>query len=167
MSLYSTNTETDVTDPFETVEEALEAAGWQFERDEDGSMQIVAETRWGDMGAMFAFRPEPAAMHFSMTLDCKPIQAKRAQVAELVLMANERLWLGHFDYWADEGVILFRYTFPMAEREQVAAGELRAVIAAAVSAVDRFVPAFNFVIWAGKSPREAMDAVMFETRGEA
>jgi hypothetical protein len=29
------------------------------------------------------------------------------------------------------------------------------------------VPAFNFLIWAGKSPREAIDAVMFETQGEA
>ena len=45
--------------------------------------------------------------------------------------------------------------------------DIRAVIAAAVSAADRFMPAFNFLVWAGKSPREAIDAVMFETHGEA
>ncbi len=167
MTLYTTSADADHLDPFESVEEALEAAGWQFERDDEGTMQVVAETRWGDMGALFAHRSEPSALHYSLTLDVKPLPTKRAQIAELVMMANERLWLGHFDYWAEEGVILFRYTFPLVEREQVAAGELRAVIAASVSAVDRFVPAFNFLIWAGKSPREAMDAVMFETRGEA
>ena len=80
---------------------------------------------------------------------------------------HERLWLGHFDYWTDEGVIIFRYTFPLMERDEATIGEIRATIAAAVSAVDRFVPAFNFLIWAGKSPREAIDAVMFETQGEA
>jgi hypothetical protein len=37
----------------------------------------------------------------------------------------------------------------------------------AVSAAERYYPAFQFVIWAGKSAREAMDAALFETAGEA
>ena len=167
MSLDLSRDEYTGADPLDRVEEALEIAGWQHERDEEGTIQAVAETRWGDMGALFAFRPEPAAIHFSVTLDVKPIAAKRAQLSELVIMANERLWLGHFDYWGDEGVIIFRYTFPMTDRDEASLGEVRAAIAAAVSAVDRFVPAFNFLIWAGKSPRESIDAVMFETQGEA
>ena len=44
---------------------------------------------------------------------------------------------------------------------------LRGVQKRHARAVDRFVPAFNFLIWAGKSPEEAMDAAMFETDGEA
>ena len=167
MSLDLSRDEFQAVDPLESVEEALEIAGWQHDRDEDGTIQAVAETRWGDMGALFAYRPDPAAIHFSVTLDIKPVAAKRSQLSELVIMANERLWLGHFDYWADEGVVIFRYTFSMLEREEASVGEIRSSIAAAVSAVDRFVPAFNFLIWAGKSPREAIDAVMFETQGEA
>lgn len=167
MSLDLSRDEFQAVDPLESVEEALEIAGWQHDRDEDGTIQAVAETRWGDMGALFAYRPDPAAIHFSVTLDIKPVAAKRSQLSELVIMANERLWLGHFDYWADEGVVIFRYTFSMLEREEASVGEIRSAIAAAVSAVDRFVPAFNFLIWAGKSPREAIDAVMFETQGEA
>ncbi|KCZ49477.1 type III secretion system chaperone family protein [Hyphomonas pacifica] len=167
MSLDLSRDEFAAADPLDRVEEALEIAGWQHERDEEGTIQAVAETRWGDMGALFAFRPEPAAIHFSVTLDIKPVAAKRAQLSELIIMANERLWLGHFDYWADEGVVIFRYTFPMTDRDEVSLGEIRSAVAASVSAVDRFVPAFNFLIWAGKSPRESIDAVMFETHGEA
>ena len=37
----------------------------------------------------------------------------------------------------------------------------------AVEACERFFPAFQFVIWAGKTAREAIDAAMFETAGEA
>ena len=55
----------------------------------------------------------------------------------------------------------------MLDRDEVSPGEARAAIAASISAADRFVPAFNFLIWAGKSPREAIEAVMFETHGEA
>ncbi len=29
------------------------------------------------------------------------------------------------------------------------------------------LPAFQFVVWAGKPAREALDAAMFETSGEA
>ncbi|MEL6258787.1 MAG: YbjN domain-containing protein [Pseudomonadota bacterium] len=157
---------TDI-DPLAVIEEALEEAGWAAERDEDDAVQCVAPTRWGDMGALFAWRQHPAAIHFSLTLDVKPQDSRRAQILELVSLANERLWLGHFDYWAEEGVFLFRHALPMLDRDTPSEGEIRSVMAAAADAVERFVPAFNFVIWAGKSPRDALDAAMFETAGEA
>jgi hypothetical protein len=34
-------------------------------------------------------------------------------------------------------------------------------------ACERYFPAFQFVVWAGKSATEAMDAAMFDTEGEA
>ena len=37
----------------------------------------------------------------------------------------------------------------------------------AVTECERFYPAFQFVIWGGKSPVEAMTAAMLETEGEA
>jgi hypothetical protein len=46
-------------------------------------------------------------------------------------------------------------------------GEIAAVIAAALDAADQFLPAFNFVVWAGKSAEDAVAAVIFETQGEA
>ncbi|MCA8901692.1 MAG: YbjN domain-containing protein [Hyphomonas sp.] len=167
MSLGLNRNEFGMVDPLERVEEALEEGGWQAERDEEGTLQAVAETRWGDLGALFAYRPEPAAIHFSMTLDVKPQGAKRSAIAELIMMANERLWLGHFDYWGDEGVIIFRHTLPMTDRDEPSIGEVRSIMAAAISATERFIPAFNFLVWAGKSPTEAIEAVMFETHGEA
>lgn len=166
-----TNIETDThqdIDPMELVESCLAVAGWDFQRDEeDTTLQCIAASRWGDMGGMFASRREPPAIHFSLTLDVKPTQARRAQINELVMMANERLWLGHFDYWADEGVIIFRHALPLLDRIEPEPGEIRAVMAAGLDAVNMFVPAFNFVIWAGKTPAQAMEAAMFETAGEA
>ncbi len=168
MSLTIEDTKPQDIDPMELVETCLAVAGWEFQRDEeDGTVQCVAPSRWGDMGGLFAARREPPALHFSITLDIKPTSARRMQIAELVMMANERLWLGHFDYWADEGVIIFRHALPMLDRVEPETGEVRAVLAAGLDAVNMFVPAFNFVIWAGKTPTEAMEAAMFETAGEA
>lgn len=168
MGLTVENTQTQRAETMEVVESCLAVAGWDFQRDEDDeSLQCIAASRWGDMGGMFAARSEPPALHFSITLDVKPTSARRAQIAELVMMANERLWLGHFDYWAEEGVIIFRHALPMLDRTEPQTGEVRAVMSAGLDAVNMFIPAFNFVIWAGKTPSEAMEAAMFETAGEA
>jgi len=165
LSTYSSD-ETD-HDVFETVENVLSALGWQHERDGYDAIQCIAPTRWGEMGSLFAYRNEPAALHFSLTLDVKTQSARKAVISELVIMMNERLWLGHFDYWIEDEVIIFRHALPLAGRISPAIGEIEAVLKAAIEAAERFIPAFNFVIWAGKTPTEAMAAAMFETDGEA
>ena len=168
MSLSVDRSQTFDIDALELIESCLTESGWDFQRDEDdATLQCIAASKWGDMGGMFANRAEPPALHFSITLDVKPTEARRQAIAELVMMANERLWLGHFDYWADEGVIIYRHALPMLDRVEPETGEVRAVMAAGLDAVNMFVPAFNFVIWAGKTPREALEAALFETAGEA
>lgn len=154
-------------DVFEAVENVLSDLGWQHDRDGYDAVQCIAPTRWGEMGALFACRNEPPALHFSLTLDVKIQSTRKAVISELVIMMNERLWLGHLDYWMEDEVIIFRHALPLAGRMVPAMGELEAVVKAAVEATERFIPAFNFVIWAGKTPAEAMAAAMFETDGEA
>jgi len=45
--------------------------------------------------------------------------------------------------------------------------QCEALLAGALHACERYFPAFQFVIWAGKTAAEAMTAVMFDTAGEA
>lgn len=167
MSLYLGHSQENNSDLLDLVEACLENAGWEHQREEDTTLQCIAQSRWGEMGALFAARREPPALHFTLTLDLKPTAARQQAISKLVLMANERLWLGHFDYWIEDSVLLFRHTLPLLDRDEAEPGEIRAVLAAATDAVNMFVPAFNFVIWAGKSPEEAIDAALFETDGEA
>ena len=167
MSLRTTRTEHNGLELLESIEQVLSEFGWTYERDGNDGVQSVAQTRWGEMGCIFAVRPEPAAMHFSLTMDVKPQTAKRAAISELIILMNERLWLGHLDFWIEDEVIIFRHTIPLAGRVAPSYGEIKSVLSAALEATERFIPAINFVIWAGKPPREAMTAALFETEGEA
>ena len=45
-------------------------------------------------------------------------------------------------------------------------GECR-LLGTALDSCERYFTAFQFVVWAGKTAREALDAAMFETSGEA
>ena len=37
----------------------------------------------------------------------------------------------------------------------------------AITECERFYPAFQFVLWGGKTPADALEAAMLECRGEA
>ena len=41
------------------------------------------------------------------------------------------------------------------------------LLSSALDACERYYQAFQFVVWAGKGAREAIDAAMFDTAGEA
>jgi len=45
--------------------------------------------------------------------------------------------------------------------------QCESMLCQAIQACERYFPAFQFVVWAGKSATEAMDAAMFDTSGEA
>ena len=42
-----------------------------------------------------------------------------------------------------------------------------ALVDAALDECERYYPVFQFVLWGGKSPRDALTAAMVETEGEA
>ncbi|HVY88121.1 MAG TPA: YbjN domain-containing protein [Hyphomonadaceae bacterium] len=167
MSTLNTHVAETCDRALDVVEQTLLAAEWACERSEEGMIHCASMTKWGEFGGMFAWRDEPASLNFSLTLDLRAPNAKQHAISELLRKINERLWLGHFDYWNEEGVAVFRHTIPMLDRISPDAGEIAAVLAAALDAADQFLPAFNFVVWAGKSAEEAVAAVVFETAGEA
>lgn len=151
----------------EMVEQILDGQDWAHERESVSNLHCIVPTRWGDQGGLFSWRADPEALHFSVTLDVKPTQARKTAVLELIALMNERLWLGHFEHWPIDDLILFRHTIPLAERVEPESAEVKAILEASTDAINRFTPCLNFVIWAGKTPEEAIQSALFETLGEA
>jgi hypothetical protein len=46
-------------------------------------------------------------------------------------------------------------------------GQAQALIETAIDECDRFYPAFQFVLWGDKSPRDALDSALVDAAGEA
>ncbi len=149
------------------VEHILEATEWSFEREGEEAVHCIAPTRWGEFGGIFAVRDLPPVLQFSVTLDIRPTPQRRSEVNALIVAVNARLPLGHFDYWKEDNLILFRHAIALNDRAEPEAGEISAVIMAATQALDRFIPALNYVIWAGQTADQAMEAAIFDTNGEA
>lgn len=160
--------ETFGPDPIDLVE-AVIGADHRFvsERGDDGDLTFSARGSWCEVTGYFSHREELPAILFTVSFDLRAPKARFNDAARLVALVNENLWLGHFDLWSEDGSVVFRHAVPLIGRSELAAGEIQALLAAAMDAADRFYPAFNFLIWAGKSPEEAIQSSLFETVGEA
>jgi hypothetical protein len=89
-----------------------------------------------------------------------------SEVYRLVAQINEQLWLGHFDVWTEEGLIMFRQGL-MLNGAVATAPQCEALLRAALEACERYYQSFQFVVWAGRRSREALASSMFETEGQA
>jgi hypothetical protein len=154
-------------DPLDVVERVLAAENLSFDRTDDGDLAFALTGDWKDFELWFAWRPEADCLQLCLSVDLKAGKAMRDAANSLVNLINQRVWLGHFEVWADDGEIVFRHALSLPDGERPSMAQTASMIDAAMEAADRFYPAFDFLISGGKSPEDAMAACMFETIGHA
>ncbi len=155
------------SNPLDLVEEIVTAHDWSFERAGDDELVAQLTGRWGDYRLFFAWNSEMSALQFTCSLDLKVPGNKRRMVVELLALINESLWAGHFELSASEGVALFRHSLLLRGAGGASVEQLEDLVDIALTEGDRFYPAFQFVIWGGKGPSDAMVSAMIDTIGEA
>ena len=87
--------------------------------------------------------------------------------SSMLSLINQRVWLGHFELWPDEGEVVFRHAMALPPGDRPTLAQAASMIDAAVDAADRYFPAFDFLLKGSKTPADAMTACLFETRGNA
>jgi hypothetical protein len=155
------------TNPLDVLEQIVAANEWAFERRSDGEMAAEAPGKWCDYGLFFSWSPEISAMHFSCAFDLKVPPEGRGKLFELLAMANEKLWIGHFGLESEDGVPVFRHSVLLRGAPGASAESLEDMVDIALTECERFFPAFQFVLWGGKAPGDALQAAMLDCVGEA
>jgi hypothetical protein len=155
--------------PIEVLEQYFEARGWACERTAEGEIVASATGSWAQYELRAVWRPEDQVLQFLAFPDIKVSAEKRSAIFESLSLINEQLWLGHFELWSGSGLIVFRHSTILDAREGDGLGfeQAEAIVEAAVEECERFYPVFQFVLWGGKSPGEAIAAALIETHGEA
>ena len=154
-------------DPLEIVEHVLAAENLTFDRTEDGDLAFALAGDWKDYELWFAWRPEADCLQLCCSIGKTVSKSKRAAAYELLSLINQRVWLGHFEVWAEDGEIVFRHALPLPTGERPTLAQAASMIDTAVEAADRFFPAFDFLLRGAKNPEDAMAACMFDTVGQA
>jgi hypothetical protein len=153
-------------DPLDVVEHVLTAENLRFDRTEDGDLAFALTGDWKDYELWFAWRPEADCLQLFLSIDMRMPKNRRGPAYELLSLINQRVWLGHFEVWAEDGEVVYRHAMSLPTGDRPTLAQAASMIDSAVEAADRFHPAFDFLL-KGKSPEDAMAACMFETLGEA
>lgn len=167
MSLSLTSSSAGPKNPLDLVEEIVGANEWPFDRASRDELAVEIDGQWCGYRLFFFWQPDLGAMHFSCIFDIRVPEKRSVSVHTLLALMNEKLWLGHFDLSSDDGTPIFRHTMLLRGASKASVEQMEDLVDVALSECERFYPAFQFVIWGGKSAREAMDASLLDVVGEA
>ena len=167
MSLISEEFSESNLNPLDLLEELVLANEWPFDRASEDELVVEANGRWCDYRLFFVWREDLNALYFTTVFDSRVAEEKRLEVVELTALVNEKLWLGHFEVGSEDGLPLYRYTMLARGRNSVSIEQLEDLVDIAPLECERFYPALQFVVWAGRTPNDAIASAMMETMGEA
>ena len=167
MSLSYVDEKTSSDNPLELLIEIVGANDWTYERSGSDELNVEINGRWCNYRLFFIWQAEIGALHFSCVFETRIHQESFKSVYALLAAIKEKLWLGHFDLSSEDGMPMFRHTLLLRGAGPASVEQLEDLVDISVSESDRYYPAFQFVIWGGKTPKEALDAALIEVVGEA
>ncbi len=167
MTGYSHSSRSGDYHPLDVIERIVDDNDWSSDRRNDKEIAVQAPGRWCDYNLYFAWNDDADAVHFTCAFDMRVPIERRRHVYELLALINEKLWLGHFAIWEDEGLPMFRHALPLRGSRGPSPEQVEDILETAIMECERFYPAFQYTIWGGKSASDAIAAALIETLGEA
>ena len=157
----------DAFNPLDIAESVIMDRDWVFER--SGESELIAEVSgvWCNYRLWLNWQEDSGGLTLSCALDTKFPKQMLFKIHSLLAMVNEKMWLGHFDVSPEEMSVTFRHSLLLREGAGTTAEHLHDLFDIAVNECERFFPAFQSVVWSGKSPAEALQISLFETIAEA
>ncbi len=153
--------------PVEMLAALFEARGWDCEVVAEDEMVGEVQGSWAKYQLRAIWRSTDNVLQFLCLPDIRVTDDKRQNACELLSLVNEQMWLGHFDIWSNGDVLLYRHGVLLGDEGTLSIQQAQALVECAIDECDRFYPAFQFVLWGDKSPRDALDAAMVDAAGEA
>ena len=151
MTLIETISDDRPEHPVDVVERLAAVNEWAFDRAEVDEISILVSGDFANYDVAFTWLPEIESLHVSCSFDLKSPPHKRAAIGELMQLINEQLWLGHFDLWSQQDIVMFRHSLCLAGGARASDAQCGAVVKAAVDACETYFQAFQFVLWANRA----------------
>ena len=152
--------------PIDVVEQVMEERDWPFTRAHDDELATEYRGKWSDLQIHFAWSEEIAAIHTACTFDFRIPDPKRRSIHDLLALINDKLWLGHFCLWQNEGLPCFATRYFCGRRKPPHPSKSKTCWMSPWSNAIGSTRRFNMLCGAGKEPQEALDASIIEPAGK-
>ena len=98
------------SNPVDTIESIAGHHEWPFDRSGENEITISVKAGLADYHVSFAWMEDLEAVHLSSAFDLKVTERRKTEVMRLLSLVNEQMWIGHFDLWSQEALVMFRQT---------------------------------------------------------
>lgn len=155
------------SNPVDVIEFVASNNDWSFERAGEDEIAMTVAGVWADYHISFSWMEDLEALHIACAFDIKVPESRVNEVIRLLSHVNGQILMGHFDLWRQEDVVIFRQSLLLAGGVEPTNTQVEVLLSNALEACEAYFQAFQFVVWSGMDAASAVDAVMFETAGEA
>ena len=148
--------------PLDTFTRLATAEHYDFERVSDNELHIALGGLWCDHDVSLTWNNEAEQVELYLLFDGRTPGGRSDDICRLLSLLNERLSSGHFDFWQKDSALVFRNSLNLAGGAKINTGQAMALLASALDAAERGYPACQYVVWAGKSPEDALNSALMD-----
>lgn len=153
--------------PIDVVESIFAQRSFEFERRALNEVVVEVQGKWNNMLLFFAWEENMRCLHMSCLMDIESTIEDRSKIFELLALANEELWVGHFSYWTEQNMPVFKHSILLNDDENMLTEKISQVVDIAIRECERMYPVFKVVLTKGMSPKQALYPMLMETAGQA
>ncbi len=162
-----TELEQDEAPPVDMLSAFFEARGWSVAQHNDEEISVEIKGNWTSYQLRAIWQTDDHVLQLLLFPELRVPEDKKPAIYESLGLINEQIWLGHFDLWSNNNILLFRYAMMLGGNGMLGLDQAQSIVDMAIEEWERFYPVFQFVLWGDKSPQDAIENAMIDTQGEA
>ena len=167
MSLAEDFLVSDDLHPIDIVETLAEHHDWEFDRVTENQIAMAVEGQWRTYSLTLAWTPQDETLRLICTFEMQPPENRLPELYDVLNRCNDQVWTGAFTWWAEQHLMVWRYGLVLAGGQCANPSQIDDMIASAITASERFYPAFQLATWGETTPAEAMKVAIAEAYGRA
>ena len=148
--------EQNLYNPIDTIENIFVQDNVSFDRRKDNELVAEVLGKWDNMLIFFAYEEHLRCLHISCLLNIETSSVDRSKMFELLALLNENLWLGHFSYWSEQKMPIFKHSIILQDEEELFTSKISKIIELSIMECEKVYPIFNAVMRQNISPIQAL-----------
>jgi len=148
--------------PLEVFERICIAEHFEHEWAKPTELHVSLPGLWCHHDLILSWDSENETIALYLAFDGRMPGGRSDDICRLISLINERLVHGHFDYWDKNSALVYRHSHSLRGGARLLVEQAQDLIAQALDAAERGYPACQYVIWAGKSPEDALTSALVD-----
>ena len=142
--------------PIDVVESFFCNKSFELERRGNNEVVVEMQGKWKEMLIFFAWEENLKCLQISCFMDIEINIDNRAKIFELLALANADLWMGHFSYWMEQNMPVYKHSVILNDDRQSFEEKIEQMINISIKECERMYPIFYAVLTKGVEPHTAL-----------